>query len=105
MFCSQGAEDIPKFTEEEVEKAIESMKRHKVNGMDGIRSDIAKLGAEIILTDLTNIFDNILKTKQIPDSSHETKKVILFKQGDLKDIKNYRPIVTHLQNIYKTLAN
>ena len=68
--------------------------------MDGITSDI-KLGGEgggggggggegqIVLIYLTNIFSNILKTKQIPDSWHEANIVILFEKGDPKDIKNY----------------
>ena len=76
------------------------MKRHKAQGVDGITSDIIKLGGPIVLTYLTNIFNNILKTKQIPDSWHEAKVVILFKKGDPKDIKNYRPI-SLLSHIYK----
>ena len=68
------------------------MKRHKAQGVDGITSDIIKLGGPVVLTYLTNIFNNILNTKQIPDSWHEAKIVILFKKGDPIDIKNYRPI-------------
>ena len=77
------------------------MKRHKAQGMDGITSDIVKLGGPIVLTYLTNTFNNILKTKQIPDSWHEAKTVILFKKGDPKDIKNYRPIKSLLSHSYK----
>ena len=74
--------------------------------MDGITSDIIKLegvgeeGGPIVLTYLTNIFINILKTKQIPDSWYEAEMVILFKKGDPKDIKNYRPIIL-LSHSYK----
>ena len=89
MESSPDTEEIPEFTEEEVERAIEKMKRHKAQGIDGITSDIIKLGGPIVLTYLTNVFNNILKTKQIPDSWHEAKIVILFKKGDPKDIKNY----------------
>ena len=73
--------EIPEFTEEEVERAINRMKRHKAQGVDGITSDIIKLGGPLVLTYLTNIFNNILKTKQIPDSWHEAKIVSLFKKG------------------------
>ena len=38
-----------------------------------------KLGGQSVLTYLTNIFNNIFKTKQIPGSWHEAKIVILFK--------------------------
>ena len=80
MKLSPDTEEIPEFTEEEVERAIKRMKRHKAQGVDGITSDIIKLGGPIVLTYLTNIFSNILKTKQIPDSGHEAKIVILFKK-------------------------
>ena len=68
MKSSPGTEEIPEFTEEEVERAIKRMKRREAQGVDGITSDIIKLGGPIILTFLTNIFNNILKTKQIPHS-------------------------------------
>ena len=96
-----GTEEIPKFTEE-VERAIKRMKKHKAHGMDGLTSGIIKLGeggggggGAIVLTYLTNIFNNILKTKQIPDSW----------QGDPKDIKNYRPIglLSHSYKIFTRL--
>ena len=92
MKSSPDTKEIPGFTEEEVDRAMKRMKRHKGQGVDGITSDIIKLGGPIVLTYLTNIFNNILKTKQIPDTWHEAKIVILFKKGDPKDIKNYRPI-------------
>ena len=73
--------------------------------MDGITSDIIKLGGPIVLTYLTNIFNNVLKTKQIIDSWHKAKIVILFKKGDPKDIKNYRPIslLSHTYKIFTKL--
>ena len=64
-----------------------------------------KTGGQIILTYSTHIFNNILKTKQIPDSWHEAKLVILFKKGDHKNIKNYRPIslLSHCYKIFTRL--
>ena len=59
--------------------------------MDGITSDIIKLGGPIVLNYLTNIFNNIPKTKQIPDSWHEVKLVILFKKGDLNTLTSAAP--------------
>ena len=105
MKSSPDTEEIPEFTEEEVERAIKRMKRHKAQGVDGITRHIIKLGGPIVLTYLTNIFNNIKKTKQIPDSWHEAKIVILFKKGDPKDIKNYRPIslLSHSYKIFTRL--
>ena len=99
MKSSPDTADITKFTEE-VERAIKRMKKHKAQGMDGITSDIIKLGGSVVLTCLTNIFNNILKTKQVPDSWHEAKIVILFKKGDHTDIKNYKSIIL-LSHSYK----
>ena len=53
MKSGPDTEEIPEFTEEEVERAIKRMKRHKAQGMDGITSDIIKLGGQIVLTYLT----------------------------------------------------
>ena len=82
--------------------------------MEGITSDIIKLGqvggcggGGSVLTYPTNISNNTLKTKQTPDSCDEAKRVILFKKGDPKGIKNYRPIgllSQQIQNIHKTVA-
>ena len=41
---------------------------HDLFGMDGITSDIIELQGQIALTYLTNIFNNILKTKQMVGS-------------------------------------
>ena len=104
MKSSRGTEEISGFTEE-VERAIKWIKRHKVHGMDGTKSDVIKLGTQIALTHLTNIFNNILKTKQIPNNWHEAKIVILFKKGDRKDSKNYKPIspLSHSYKIFTRL--
>ena len=49
---------------------------------------------------MTKAFNEILKTKNIPDCWKEAKIIILFKKGDSKDIKNYRPI-SLLAHTYK----
>ena len=107
MKSSPDREEIPKFIEEEVERDIKRMKRHKDHGMDGIISDTIKLGGQIVLTYRTNSFNNnnILKTKQILDSWHEAKLVILPKMGDPQGIGNYRPIspLSHSYKIFTRL--
>ena len=65
MKSSPDTEEIPEFTEEEVERAIKRIKRHQAQGMDGITNDIIKLGGQIVLTYLTNIANNTLKTKKL----------------------------------------
>ena len=82
------------------------MNSHKARGMERITSDIIKLGGQIVFTYLTNIFNSVLKTKQIPDSWYEAKIVIMSKKGiPRRHQKPYKPPVKQLQNIHKTLAN
>ena len=81
MKSSPDTEEIPEFTKEEVERDIKRMKRHKAQGVDGITSDIIKLGGPFVLIYLTNIFNNILKTKQIRDSWHEAKNSHSVQKG------------------------
>ena len=50
MKPSPDTEEIPEFTEEGVGRDINRTKRHKAQGMDGITSDIIKLGRQIVLT-------------------------------------------------------
>ena len=100
MKSSPDTEEMPEFTEEEAERTIKRMKRHKAQGVDGITSAIIKLGDQSF-----SLFNNILKTKQIPDSWHEAKIVILFKKGDPRDIKNYRStsLLSHSCKIFTRL--
>ena len=71
--------------------------------MDRITS-VIKLGGGAKFPHLPNKhLQQIVKTKQIPDSLHEAKIEILFKWGDPKDIKNYRPICL-LSHNYKIFA-
>ena len=77
MKSSPNIGEIPEFTEEETERVTKRMKRRKAHGTERITSDIVKLGGQSVPIYLTNIFNNILKAKQIPDSWHETKIVIL----------------------------
>ena len=112
MKSNPDTEEIAEFTEE-VERVVKRMKVHKAHRMDGITSSNIKIGGggggeQIVFIYPTNIFNiNKLKTRQIPDSWNEAKLVILFKKGDPKDIKNYRPIsflshaTKYLQNSYK----
>ena len=70
------------------------MEKHSrnISSSSSSSSSIITSNIKLVLTYLTNIFNNRRKAKQIPDSWHEAKIVILFKKGDPKDIKNYRPI-------------
>ena len=73
-----------------MERPIKRMRRHKAQGIAGITSDVIKPGEggwggePIVLTYLTNIYNIILKAKQIPNSWHEAKKSLCLKRETLK---------------------
>ena len=89
--------------EAEIEKALKEMKKNKSPGNDQLTSDMIRLGGSEALKQVTAIFNNILLTQKIPHEWKEAKIIILFKKGDRKDIKNYRPI-SLLSHMYKLLA-
>ena len=76
------------------------MKNNKAPGIDNLTSDIMKLGGEESVKQLTFFFHQILETKKIPAEWKEAKMIILHKKGDMRDIKNYRPI-SLLSHMYK----
>ena len=90
----------PPFIESEVEKTLKEMKQNKAPGNDQLTCDIIKLGGNEALTQITKIFNTILKNRKIPPEWKEAKVIILHKKGDRRDIKNYRPI-SLLPHMYK----
>jgi len=93
-------EEPPPITIKEVENALKKMKHNKAPGPDGITTDLIRIGGTPVTEFLTKIFNKIMTTKQIPKEWKEAKMIIIFKKGDPKDIKNYRPI-SLLAHTYK----
>ena len=92
--------EAPPFIKREVEKALKEMKQNKAPGNDTLTCDIIGLGGNEAITQITKIFNTILKNKKIPPEWKEAKVIILHKKGDMRDIKNYRPI-SLLSHMYK----
>ena len=92
--------EAPPFIESEIEKALKEMKQNKAPGIDLLTCDIIKLGGKEALTQITKIFNTILKNRKIPTEWKEAKVIILHKKGDRRDIRNYRPI-SLLSHMYK----
>ena len=84
----------------EVEKTLKEIKKYKAPGIDNLTSDIVKLGGEESVKLFTKLFNQISETKTIPAEWKEAKMIILHKRGDMRDIKNYRPI-SLLSHMYK----
>ena len=66
-------------------------------------ADILKLGGTATVKILTKLFNKIIELEQVPTEWNESEVIILFKKGDVKDIKNYRPI-SLLPHTYKVFT-
>ena len=76
------------------------MKSNKAPCIDNLTTDIMMLGGEESVKQTTQIFNQILETKKIPAEWKEAKMIILHKNGDARDFKNYKPI-SLLFHMYK----
>ena len=79
--ASPDNSEAPPFIEREVENALKEMKQNKAPVNDQLTSDIIKLGGNETLTQITKIFNTILKNKKFPTKLKEAKLIILHKKG------------------------
>ena len=84
----------------EVKKALKGMQRGKAAGEDQVTSDLLKDGGEIMLEKLATLYTKCLSTGRIPESWKNANIILIHKKGDVKDLKNYRPI-SLLSVVYK----
>ena len=78
--------------EKEVLKLLKALKRKKSYGPDGITSEILKIGAEVLAAPLTWIINTSITTGEFPEEWKIAKIIPLFKKGNRRMMKNYRPV-------------
>ena len=78
--------------ESEVLKILKSLKPKKSYGLDGISSEILKLGAEALKVPLTYIINFSILTGKFPSKWKVAKVIPLYKKGEKSSLKNYRPV-------------
>jgi hypothetical protein len=97
------ADSVPPIMEDEVIKTLDQMKKGKAPGEDQLTADILKLEGQPTIAIITKLFNKIMQLEQVPSQWNESKVIILFKKGDVRDIKNYRPI-SLLPHMYKVFT-
>jgi hypothetical protein len=80
------------FTEEEVTRAVDKLKRYKAAGQDNIPPELLKSGGPALCVFLTHLFNIIWKAECVPTAWRKGVIVSLYKAGDRTDCGNYRPI-------------
>ena len=95
---------IPIILRSEVEHAIKEMKPGKSPGLDRIYSEYLKAGGEPLTNALLYLFNQILKTGEIPKEFKEALIIVIHKKNSRLDCGNYRPI-SLLSHIYKVFMS
>ena len=82
------------------------MKNRKATGNDhNINIETLKAGEDTISKTLAKLYTKCLSERRIPTAWKNTKIMIIFTNGNKKDLKNYRPICLLSHIIYKVLTN
>ena len=80
------------ITEEEISTAISQMKNGKAPGLDGISSEVLKLGGEASVRWLSSIFATIWTEESVPSDWTKQLVVPIHKKGSQSDCDNFRGI-------------
>jgi hypothetical protein len=86
---------------EEVENAVENLKKRKSPGYDEIQAEMIQAGGEELLKEVHKLCNQIWKEGIIPDAWTKAILVTIPKKGDLTECKNYRTIAltSHLGKV------
>ena len=84
--------DLDPPTLQEVKAAIKSMKNDKAPGVDGVTAEMLKIDEEETPRLLTEIFEQIWNSEELPESWKIGLIVKLPKKGDLTNCNNWRGI-------------
>ena len=80
------------ITEEKISSAISQMKNEKAPGLDGISSEVFKLGGEASVRWLSSIFTSIWMEEIVPSNWQKQLLVQIHKKGSQSDCDNYHGI-------------
>lgn len=78
---------------EEVQCAINSLKRNKSAGTDNLLNEYFLDAGDILAVHLTDLFNGIFNSGTFPALWSQGIIVPVFKKGDLTDVNNYRAII------------
>lgn len=96
------------LSKEEMHISLQSFKNGKAPGIDGLPVYFYKAYWEIWGDDLLEVLNESLNGGQLPQSCKKAVLTLLPKKGDLKEIKNWRPVAllcADYKILSKTLAN
>ena len=95
--------ELPEITYWEVEAALRDIMNGTATGNDHIHIATLKAGEDTLSKTLAKLYIKCLSERRIPTAWKNAEMVIIFKNGNKEDLRNYRPICV-LSNIYKELT-
>ena len=98
-----SAELMKEITETETLSIIEFLKTDKASDPGGVISEMIIGAAEPLARFFTPIFNDVLRSRQIPECWRRSTLFMLYKKGDPSLFTNYRPIAL-LSVVYKLFA-
>ena len=100
----EPAPDEGPFTLEELNTAIDNLKRNKAGGPDNLITELFKVLNRTNRERLLDLYNEIYETTSIPDHFNEAEFVQIYKPGkNPENYSSYRPIAL-LNTSYKILA-
>ena len=91
--CEHNPDSMPTFNEEEIHVAIKSLNSGKSPDEMGLTAEHLKYSGAVLLPTLVTIFDDIVKTKKIPEAFKSGIITPVHKKGkDPSKMDNYRGI-------------
>ena len=78
--------ETPDVTREEVEKAMTKLKNGKASGNDSIAVELLKNGEEAMVDWVTELVQEVWRTRQVPQEWKDAMLVPLFKKKDPEDL-------------------
>ena len=75
-----------------VHKILKDLKAKRSYGIDGITSEVSKLGADVLKVPLTYIVNTSIRNSEYPSYWKIAKMIALYKKGNRLELKNYRPV-------------
>ena len=95
---------VPEFTQNEIQDAIDRLKKGKAKDSSGVRAEQLKNCSDDTKEKIRTIFNEITRQEDFtPKSWRKIRIQVIYKKGDREDAGNYKPICS-LPVLYKLFA-
>ena len=91
------------ITQIEIEQTCVNLPTEKSPGPDRIPNEFYKVFAKLLSPLLARFYNDARRSKKLPKGFNDGIVVILYKKGNRRDVRNYRPI-TLLNSDYKIMT-